>query len=93
MEEKQSNGMAIAGMVLGILSIPASCCIALLGVIVGIVGLVLSIMAQKKAKSGMGLAGIITASIGIAFGVLNMVAGAALMAYFGGAEGFMNAMQ
>lgn len=93
MEEQQSNGMAIAGMVLGILSIPASCCIALLGVIVGVVGLVLSIMAQKKAKSGMGLAGIITASIGIVFGVLNMVAGAAIIAMFGSPEGFIRSLQ
>ena len=50
MEQKQTNGMAVASLVLGIVS---AVCIffgyfAFIGIITGIVGLVLGVMAKKK---------------------------------------------
>lgn len=77
---KKTNGFAIAGMVLGIASIPAACCFALIGVLVGVLGLIFSIIGQTKGKSGMGLAGIICSVIGMVFGIGNMILGAALAA-------------
>ena len=50
MEQKQTNGMAVASLVLGIVS---AVCIffgyfAFIGIITGIIGLILGIMAKKK---------------------------------------------
>lgn len=78
--EKQTNGMAIAGMILGIASIPGSCCFALIGVLLGIMGLVFSILAQRKEKTKMGMAGLICSIIGVVFGVVNMILGFVLAA-------------
>ena len=69
MEEKKTNGFAIAGLVLGILSILSSFTIVFfglgwLGLIFGIVGIVMGVMAKKKAPSGMATAGLVLSIIG-----------------------------
>lgn len=76
--EKKTNGLAIAGMVLGIISIPAACCFACAGWICGILGLIFSILGQSKGKSGMGLAGIICSVIGLLFALTNSILGVVL---------------
>ena len=63
-----SNGKAIASLVLGILALV---CIffgygALLGIVLGIIGLVLGISAKKEGPSGMATAGIVLSIISIA---------------------------
>ena len=55
MEQKETNGMAVASLVLGIVS---AVCIffgyfAFIGIITGIIGLILGIMAKKKQPCGM----------------------------------------
>lgn len=64
------KGMAIASMVLGIVSVTICCC-SVIGLVTSIVGLILGIIAQKNQKSGFALAGIITSAFGIAFGLLS----------------------
>lgn len=63
----QPNGLSIAGMVLGIISIPASCCYGFGGVF-AIIGLILSLLSKKKGVdtrySGVAIAGIVTSTIG-----------------------------
>lgn len=64
----QTNGKAIASLVLGILS---CVCVffgygALLGIVLGIVGLVLGINAKKETASGMATAGIVLCIIAVA---------------------------
>jgi hypothetical protein len=66
--EQQSNGKAIASLILGIISVV---CIffgygALLGIILAVIGLVLGISAKKTAPSGMATAGIVLSIIGLA---------------------------
>ena len=70
--ENQSKGMAIAGLVLGILSLVLSFWIGWLGFIVGIVGIVVSAMAMKRcpAGKGMAIAGLVCSIVGVALGVL-----------------------
>lgn len=84
MENKKTNGLAIAGMIVGILSILVMC-LGFFGAVVGVIGLVLSIVAQNKEKSGMGLAGIITSAIAIVvgggLGVVYIVAADAITQY------------
>ena len=69
MEEKKSNGFAIAALVLGILSILSSFTIMWLGLgwiglILGIVGIVMGVMAKKKNPTGMATAGLVLSIIG-----------------------------
>lgn len=67
---KNGKGLAIASMVLGILSITVCCCIPVINLIFAIVALVLGIISQKNNPNGMALAGIITAAFGLIFGVI-----------------------
>ncbi len=69
---KQSNVLAIVGMIFGIISIPAGCC-GWYSLILGIPGLVCSILSRKQGKSGMSVAGIVCSVIGIIIGVLMTV--------------------
>ena len=69
---KQSNVLAIVGMILGIISIPAGCC-QWYSLFLGIPGLVCSILSRKQRKSGMSVAGIVCSVIGIMIGLFMTV--------------------
>lgn len=74
--EQQSNGKAIASLILGIVSLV---CIffgygALLGIILAVIGLVLGIGAKKTAPSGMATAGIVLSIIGLAACAISFLA-------------------
>ena len=70
-EVKKSNGMAIAALVCGILSLFFGACLgflgitAWLGVVLGIVAVVLGVMANKKGKDGKATAGLVMGIIGL----------------------------
>ena len=75
-ENKPNNNKAIASLVLGIVSVV---CVffgpgALLGIILGIVGLILGINAKKEAPSNMANAGVILSIISIAACAISFVA-------------------
>lgn len=67
------NGLQIAGLVLGIISIVACCCYGVAGIVFGIAGLVCSIMGNKENKHGVGTAGLICSIIGIVIFVIFIV--------------------
>jgi uncharacterized membrane protein len=72
----QNNGKAIASLVLGIL---AAVCVffgygALLGIVLGIIGLILGISAKKESPSGMATAGIVLSIISIAICAIGFIA-------------------
>lgn len=73
------NGFAIAGMVLGILSI-VCCCVWRLSLIMAVLSLVFSIITvtQNKPGRGMAVAGIVCSVVGII-----LVAALLIMAYAG----------
>jgi len=71
--QQEGKGMSIAAMVCGILSI-VFCAVIYLALPCGVVGLVLGIIARKKSKNGMALAGIITGSIGIGLTLIVTIA-------------------
>ena len=71
-EQKQSNGMAIVSLVLGITAIVFSCCCGI-GFVLGIAGIICAVVANKRNKSGLGLAGLICSIIGTVFGLFGLV--------------------
>lgn len=80
----QSKGLAIASMVLGIVSLVFFCfvyiCIpcGLISIILGGVAL-----ANKKPGKGMAIAGLVCSIVGIAIYVICLIAGASLLASMG----------
>lgn len=74
--DAEKNGMATAGMIMGILSIATLVCCGLfvpLSLIFGILGLIFGILGRKSQKRGQAIAGIICGSIGL---VLSLIVGA-----------------
>ena len=74
---KQGNGMAVAGMVLGIVAC-ALFCVWYLSIPSAIVGLILSVLGGKRAKetgtgAGMAKAGMILSIIAIAAAILIII--------------------
>ncbi len=74
------NGIALAGMVCGIVAVVTSWVpfIGLVGLVAGVVGLALSIPALLRSRPtghrrGFAIAGIVTSSLGILFGVVGIV--------------------
>jgi len=64
--QQGSQGFAIAGMVLGIISL-VCCCSGYIALVLGVVGMVLSIISlvQKRPGKGMAIAGIVCSAIAI----------------------------
>jgi hypothetical protein len=76
---QQTNGLAIAGMVLGIVSI-ALFFLNWIDILVAIVGLILSIIGLNKSRQlggtgrGMAITGIITSAVGIVAAAIFLIA-------------------
>lgn len=70
--------MAVASLVLGIISVVFPFIgLGIIGLLTGIVGLILAIVAKKKNPSGMATAGLVLSIIGISITLLVLVACAA----------------
>lgn len=62
---EQKNNMAVAGLVLGILSVVFSFVYVWIGLILGVIGIVLSVKGRKiQAKKGMATAGLVLSIVG-----------------------------
>ena len=93
--ENKGNGTAIASLVLGIISIV---CVffgygALLGLVLGVVGIVLGATARKEAQTGMATAGFVCSIIGTvicAAGIVCAIACIGSLAGLGSALESMN---
>lgn len=72
--DPESKGMAIASMVLGIVSIVLVCCTYFLSIPCAIVGLVLGIMQNKThGKNGMATAGIVCSIVSIVLSIIFII--------------------
>ena len=71
-EPNPGHGLAIASLVLGIISI-VSCCCVYLSVVAGVVGVVLAILSKNKSKDnkfeGLAMAGLVCSIIGVVISV------------------------
>lgn len=84
MEEKKSNGLAIASLVLGIVAILFNFIgLGIVGLVLGIVGIVLGVMAKKKNPTGMATAGLVLSIIGTVLCALILIACAACLGSVG----------
>lgn len=72
-EQKGGNGLAIASMILGIVSLVLCCCGSYVTLVLAIAGLACGIVALTKRSSGYAIAGVITSAIGIIFGIVGIV--------------------
>jgi hypothetical protein len=74
-QQPPGNGMAVAGMVLGIIGL-VLCWVPFLGWVCAIVGVILAVLGMGKAKKiggkgkGMAVAGLVCGIIGLAIGIL-----------------------
>lgn len=85
MEQRPTNGKAVASMVLGIL---ACVCVflgygALLGIVLGVIGLALGCSAKREGPSGMATAGIVLSIIAVSFCALIFISCVACMGCIG----------
>lgn len=79
-----SSGLAIASMVLGILSI-VFLCSGFFAVILSVIGLILSIVSLKNHPfdgRGMAIAGLVTSIISLSIYVLTVAVGISLLSMF-----------
>ena len=72
-EPVKANGLQIAGLVCGILAIVSCWCYGIVGIILGIVGLICSILGNKKGKTGLGTAALICSIVGIILSVVALI--------------------
>ena len=91
---QQSNGMATASLVLGIITLAAflgffTAVTPFIGVATGVVGLILGIMARKKQPSSMSTAGIVLSVIGLAMCLIVLIACVACIGALG-SYGYLN---
>ena len=76
----RSNGLGIAALVLGILSLPAAFFAGVPGIVLGLIAIVLGIVALRRVKAGradnrgMPIAGIVTGAIGLVLGIVVLAA-------------------
>jgi hypothetical protein len=78
MSAPPTNGMAIAALILGIVSVLGICCYGLPGFVLGIAAVVLGAIARKNINAsngtqvggGMATAGLIMGIVGVALGII-----------------------
>lgn len=74
-DKKPVNGFAIAGMVIGILSLVLCCCSEYIGLVLGILAIIFSIIAKKQGPSGMATAGLICGIIALVLSAVSIILG------------------
>lgn len=73
-QSSQGDGLAIAGLVLGIISI-VLCWIPLFDLVIGIVGLILSLLGRRSlSRRGLAIAGLVCSIIGLILSLIITVA-------------------
>lgn len=70
---EKANGLQIAGLVCGILAICACWCYGIFSIILGIAGLICSIVGNNRNKHGIGIAGLVCSIIGLILGVAALI--------------------
>lgn len=78
-QPRKSNGLGIAALVLGILSLPAAFLAGVPGIVLGPIAVVLGVLGLRRVKArradnrGMAIAGLVTGILGLLLGILVLV--------------------
>ena len=93
-QPKGGKGLAIAAMVIGIVSIVFSCCIGYISLVGGIVGLVLGIVSLKQNRDGhgMAIAGVIMCAISLVLGICSIIFAGVLSASLPYLEDYLSSL-
>ncbi len=85
MEEKNSVGLSVASMVLGICSLVLGCCFWYVSIPCAIVGVILggASLSKKKGGKGMAVAGVVTSIIGLVPAIIGIALGGSIFASLG----------
>lgn len=86
----KANGLQIAGLVLGIISIVICCCYGVPSIILGIIGMICAIMGNKENKHSVGTAGLVCSIIGLILGIIMLVLYVAVVGAAGGMQALLN---
>ena len=87
------KGMAVASMVLGIVSIVMLCCSQYISLPCAIIGLILGIIYKKNnGKNGMATAGVVCSIVSLVISILAIIASVVFLGAVGGREG-LNELQ
>lgn len=71
--DNKANGKQIAGLICGILGICTSCCYGVPGIILGVAGLICSVLGNKESKNGVGIGGLVCSIIALILGVIMLI--------------------
>lgn len=72
----KANALQITGLVLSIVGIVVCCCLACGGLVLGIAGLVCSIIGNNQnGRNGIGTAGMVCGIVAIVLSIINMILG------------------
>lgn len=88
MEENNNNknsvGLGVASMVLGIIALVMSCCFYYISIPCAIIGLLLGAasLALKKGGKGMAIAGLVTSIVSLVPAVIAIVLGGSIISEF-----------
>lgn len=85
----ESNGKAVASLVLGLVAVLSSCLCACASVPCGIIGIVLAVMSRKNPNQrGMGTAGLILSICGLVISVIWFIFNILLVMADGGSSSY-----
>ncbi|MDR0308729.1 MAG: DUF2510 domain-containing protein [Coriobacteriales bacterium] len=76
---KDRSGLAIAGLIIGIVGLPLNIFLAILGWICAIIGISFGVMSLKSSKKGIAIASLIIGIVGLVLALINSILGAMLM--------------
>lgn len=85
MQNEQPKGMAIASMVLGILSLVLSCCLPYVPFVLAVLSVIFAsiVLSKKLGGKGMAIAGLVCGIISLIPAIIVVVTGAAVMSAMG----------
>lgn len=78
-QPRKSNGLGIAALVLGLLSLPAAFFAGVPGIVLGLIAIVLGVLGLRRVKArradnrGMAIAGLVSGILGLLLGILVLV--------------------
>ena len=69
-DDGKADGKSVAGLILGILAIPACCCYGIPGIILAFIALILSLKGRKAKRCGLATAAVVISVIALILSIV-----------------------